>query len=216
MLTEWVKYLKTLLGNPEADTSQDEIITALAEMCLGQIFALTGRTFVQGTYRDSFITPARLVYLTEFPILRVISVERGQGSYFEPTEYSVDKLQGRLVFDSLECRCLPHACADASYTVEYEANGALPPIWVSMATADAIRAALAQMEAGNTYGFNAKKVAVTDVGSVEFSTVGDSPTASLAGTLAAAIDTWVPVDFGATRSCCSPGQISEYLGEIVP
>lgn len=216
MLDEWVKYLKTLLGIPESDTSQDQIIKALAEMCLSQIFMLTGRTFVQGVYQDRFITPARLVYLTEFPILRVISVTPGQGTPFAPTDYTVDKLQGRLVFDSLECRCLPHACADASYTVLYEANGALPPIWVSMATADAIRAALAQMETGNTYGVNAKKVAVTDVGSVEFSTAGDSPAASLSATVAAAIDTWIPVDFGATRSCCSPGQISEYIGEIVP
>lgn len=215
MFAEWVAFLKKLLGIPDGDTSQDETIAFLAALALEQISAATGRKFVQGVYLDRFIPPDRIIYLTEYPVLLVESLSVG-GSVIDPLSYTVEKTSGRIIIENHSCGCVPRACADASLTAQYQANGEMPPAWVSMATADAIRAAMSQMETANTYGFSAKKVAVTDVGSVEFSTMGDTPSGTLTATIDASIAPWLSPEIGVTRSCCGAPQVSQFLGEIPP
>lgn len=215
MLTEWLAVLKNLLGIPEDDTSKDELISFLAALVLQQIQLATGRNFLPGVYRDYLNGPNRLVYLTEFPVFDIASMTYQGGGEIPETDYVLNKTNGRIHFLANSCHCADFGdCCRGRLVVEYQANTALPPPWVSMAAADAIRAAMAQTESGNTYGFGAKKIAVTDVGSVELSTMGDTPSTTLTASVNASIAPYLDLSYGSSYSCCSGPQISEFVSEV--
>ena len=219
MLDEWLVLLKQLLGIPEDDTSQDVFILFMAEIALSAIQARTGRQFKAGIYLDTFPGPLHKVYLNERPVIEVLEVGFPQGGVIADTEYRVDYTNGVINF-RFGCQCSDRfwagdQCCLSPLQVKYQANHVLPPNWLTLAVSDAIRAAMATQGAGNQFGFMAKKVSVTDVGSVEFGNVADSPAQAIGSIIDGALEGWVEPVMGFTHHCCNGPPTSEYLGETV-
>jgi len=211
----WLDLLKTLLGIPLDDTSKDPLILMLAGIALRGIQQRTGRTFVHGTFVDRVRGPKLVVWLTEYPVEQIVAIGN-DGATIDPAFYRADLRTGRVEFlNGCSCRWgYAPCCTYIPIEITYDANSELPPDYVSLAVADAIRAGMATIDAGNAYGFVAKKVAVTDVGSVEIGGAGDSPAESMSITIDAALDTWTTPTFAGTSVCAD--QTSELVATIPP
>jgi hypothetical protein len=217
MIDEWLVLLKQLLGIPEDDTSQDVLILFMADIALQAIQSRTGRQFKAGIYLDTFPGPLHKVYLNERPVIEVLEVGFPQGGIIADTDYRVDLTNGVIWF-RFGCQCSDQfwgrgECCTSPLQVKYQANHVLPPSWLTMAVADAIRAAMATQTAGNQFGFMAKKVSVTDVGSVEFGSVSDSPAQAIGTIIDGALEGWIEPVMAFTHHCCSGPPTSEFLGE---
>ena len=194
----WIATLKQLLGIADSDTSQDAALEFLAPIALQAIQSRTGRTFLHGIYEDTVNAPSETVYLTERPVIEVIEIGKGSGAVPD-NFYSMDLPRG--ILRPTYCQCVPVVCCELPLKILYEANEAQPPNWVSLVAADAMRAAMAQQGSANSFGFSAKKVQVTDVGSVEFGAMGDSPAESLTMVIDASLSGWTEPAFSAGTGC---------------
>lgn len=216
-MAPWLEEVKKLLGIPEDDTSKDAVIEFLGNIALEMIQVRTGRMFVPGTYEETLYGTHSTVYLTEKPVLAVLSVTLGGGA-IDASGYTVDKPRGILRFPAHCCAEWARGCGcPAPMLVLYDANGALPPSWVLLVVADALRVAMAQTEASNAFGFMAHKVTVTDVGAVDFgsSAFGSSPGQSMSGVIDDALTPWLDPVAAASHGCCD-GPQSSRLVEAAP
>jgi hypothetical protein len=210
----WLDDLKMLLGIPPADTSQDAMITFLSGIALQAIQARTGRLFLPGIYLDTFPGPHQTIYTTEYPITELLEIVENGGA-LPAANYSVDMERGRITFSQENGYCATgygYACSP-SMKVTYKANETTPPDWVTFVVSDAVRSSLAMSGAGNEFGFVASKISVTDVGSVDFGKVGESPMQSLQQIIDGTLEGWIAPTMSYTVSCCNGRQTSQLIAQ---
>jgi hypothetical protein len=146
------------------DTSRDAILTVLLNGALAILKKLLGRNLERGTYRDTLEYQPQRLYLHEWPIVSITSIERG-GVPIDPASYEAFLSKGYIFFK----RTVDRFSDETLFLkVVYIAGYETLPDDLFLAVMTAIQAADNANKQVGTQGGIIKRISVYDVGVTDY------------------------------------------------
>lgn len=159
--------IKEFLGYDEDDETYDAAILVYMDAGLAMLRELTGRQLTRAWYRDTLAAMPDRLYLREYPVGSIISVQLG-GVDVATSDYQAFMNSGYIQFKNFYFPRFSMQIPGRFMTVDYVGGYETLPGNYLLALYSGIQAAVTQRNQISNYGGAVKRISVYDVGVTDF------------------------------------------------